>query len=136
MKGLQFALRTMTRRRGAPEWSAPAELYWLCYSPEHITRPHRLRQGVGAPGLLVGAVEVIQKRMERFHIHLRGAAVAPLVAHHSQGVPIDKKKGEASAKGLRLIHMLCPVWRAYYKHLLRDGQRRVWRSRTTLGRAT
>ena len=56
-------------------------------------------------------------RLERLLGQVRRAGTTPLSAHRSAPALLRKKWNVRGVKGLRMIHVLCPFWRAWHKQL-------------------
>ena len=52
-----------------------------------------------------------------------GNGAAPYLAHLSRGVTLDKGNRKSGAKALRLIHMFCTWWNAFFNAILRRNLR-------------
>ena len=122
------------RRRAAPRWSAPAELFLMCASPSYLSvGPRRLEGIIGVEEITKEAKKYTRAKTELVSIlvHAQRALHTPCSAHYSNGTLIDKRNGQKGILGTRIIHVLCPWW----KSLLRiNGERNSFggRRRTLL----
>ena len=116
------------RRRAAPRWSAPAELYLMCASPSYLSvGPTRL-EGIGVEGITKEARKYTRAKSELVSVlvHAQRALHTPCSAHYSNGTLVDKRNGQKGMLGTRIIHVLCPWWKSLFAAMVRDsfGRRR------------
>ena len=114
MNGVADQLRRMPKRRAAPTWSLPLELFAMIMNPGRLVENHRA--GVGLPEEEVSC-EVTRRRAKSVILQVRRSGVTPLVAHRSMPALLRKKYNVEGTKGVRMIHVLCPFWRAWYRQV-------------------
>ena len=111
------------RRRAAPCWSAPAELFFICASPSYLS--------VGDEGDSKAlGWKKLQKQQRSTHarsgswfsvlVHAQRALHTPCSAHCSNGTLIDKRNGQKGMLGTRIIHVLCSWWKSVFAARVRD----------------
>ena len=105
----------MKKRKVAPPWSLPSEVFLMITQQDRVTRPKQQKQGVGfqtedspmpAPTALHCLTDNVAKCFK--------TKWTPLNAHRSWGIPIPKFNGKIGCAALRLIHLLCTFWRAMF----------------------
>ena len=121
-----FVMSRSSKRRGAPPWSMPLEIFQLCMSPDFYSRKRRGVEGLGAEvGVPAGTARTVTKRLTRLLIHNRRCGEAPCIAHRSAAFQVDKHNGATSTKAVRLIHNICPFWKVFYKKIMVEGARAI-----------
>ncbi len=130
LRDLTRQLRRAIKRKGAPEWSCSLEVFLIYLRPGRTKEDHLARAGVG---MVMPDFTQIRRRFQRLLIHVRRSPVVPLIAHRSRA-PIARPNGLTGTAGLRVIHNMCPFWRAWYRcNLLRGDTDKAptWPSYTT-----
>lgn len=117
-------LRRRAKRKGAPPWSAPAEVWLLCARPFDQTGPHKQTAGVGATFVSTGGGEGARGILERLMAHVRRVGRAPAYAHRSQGFALPKHNQKPGALAWRLLQNGCPFWKHMYGMWLDRSLRR------------
>jgi len=145
-KDFKYAVKAIRRSklgRYAPAWSAPAEIYKMLLNPTWINSPSeywKRPMGIGARPVAImseepnspdpydknqlqhlGKYGEAAYRMFRLTVHVRRTESLPLQASLSYGFAPDKKNGKPGPAGRRLLHALCPWWRAYTRGQLLQG---------------
>lgn len=123
-------LRRAARRRSVPQHSWPAEVWHMLLQPRYVSMPHRRRgQGIGyLPEVAPDVLFACRRAVERLLVHCRRALQAPIIGNVSQGWQLDKGNNKEGVLRLRLIHGLCPLWRAYHRGLYVRYPNEVWAS--------
>ena len=96
---------TCDKRRVAPPWSVPNEVWLLALWPNWRKRQDK---AVGAVSHELAAptfLELLTRKLAQ----TISTRQAPLIAHRSRGADIAKPNGK-----LRLLHILCPFWTQVY----------------------
>ena len=138
------AIRKSKLGRYAPRWSAPVELYKILLHPTWISTPSdywKRTAGLGsrpapiwddaprtadpyAQDQLVhlGRYGEAAYRLFRLTVHIRRTGSLPIQASLSYGFAPDKKNDKPGPAGRRLLHAMCPWWRAYTRgQVMRGG---------------
>ena len=104
------------RRRAAPRWSAPAELFLMCASPSYLSVGPRRLEGIGVEEITKEAKRYTRAKLELVSVlvHAQRALHTPCCAHYSNGTLIDKRNGRKGMLGTRIIHVLCPWWKSLF----------------------
>ena len=99
------------RRRAAPQWSAPAELFLICASPSYSSVGPRRLEGIGVGEITKTAKKYTRAKQELISVlvHAQRALHAPCSAHHSNGTPFDKRNGQKGLLGTRIIPRSMPL---------------------------
>ena len=124
LDGLSAALKEGRGRRAVPAWSAPKEAWMLALCDAKHLGGREGGEGGGRGG---------ERRCDR----LREAVVTvlaatrkkvrpPLAWNVSQAVLLSKKNGKKGPAAKRLIHLLDPLGKAYFKQLWRRKPPRTW----------
>ena len=113
MEGTADKLVKMMKRRASPSWSLPTEIFCMLMRPGH--RRKKLQRGVGIGAQGVGHVQtpMLEQRLRSVLTQVRRAGATPLVAHRSHPCLLRKKLYDPKALP-RMIHVLCPFWRAWH----------------------
>ena len=95
--------------------------------PRFFTKPDvHLSLGVGVPHPSTVEVRgdgIFRHMFFELCVHIRRAECAPLVGCRSLDWQLDKKNSKLGTFGLRLLHGLCCLWRAYFRGIYaRDGR--------------
>ena len=114
MDGLSAAFKEGKGRRAVPAWSAPREAWMLA-----ICDAKQLRGGGGRCAKLCEAVVAVLAATRR-------KVRPPLAWNVSQTVMLDKKNSKRGPAAKRLIHLLDPLGKAYFKQLWRRRPPRKW----------
>ena len=116
-KDLRGTLRTLKKgqkRKSCPEWSVPAELFFMALDPLYLavedSVPHGLGFDKGECAKLTAAKDTMFKNWCRYG----GNGATPYLAHLSRGVTLDKGNRKSGVKALRLTHMFCTWWKAFF----------------------
>ena len=114
-------LKSMGRRKSAPDHSMPSELFLLAMDPTYRTgrgvRPNTrcaFKGAVAANGAPKLNSDFVRLRFEGFFSMIRRLDGAPLLFHRSKAVALDKHNGKPRMKGLRYIHSLCRLGNAFF----------------------
>ena len=106
---LREAVRTLQRQRAVPDWCAPAEVWrMLLFPSEHCDR------GASLSSQFHGQVEA---RLLHTLVQTRASQRVPTLWNISCPVELDKRNNKPGCSGKRLIHLLCPVGKAYFHQL-------------------
>ena len=110
------------RRRAAPSWSAPAELFLICASPSYLSVGPRRFEGIGVEEITKTAKKYTRAKRELVSVlvHAQRAFHTPCRAHYSNGTLIDKHNGQKGMLGTRIIHVPCPGWKSLYAVMARE----------------
>ena len=127
---LRDTLRILKRgpkRKSCPEWSAPAELLIMALDPRYYAVrdliPHGLGYDVNECAKLTQARNTLLKVLVQVRCADGGNGATPYLAHLSRGVTLDKGNKKSGVKALRLIHMFCTWWKAFFGDALRRSLR-------------
>ena len=136
---LRSLLKAMTRapkRKFAPRWSLPLEVFLMIIDPGRLTRPAQRMEGVGLgdrPSMQVRMdfyqpttrftyqrLRLTQpweprNRLEQILIHVRQANLAPCQANLSHTFQSNKRNGKKGCPSQRIIHCFCPLWRILFR---------------------
>lgn len=114
------------RRRAAPPWSVPAEVWQIVLHPGRLTKPERApRAGIGGSARVASAPRA-RRAFIMMHEQCRSTGLLPALAHRSFGWGLEKKRGGSTARSYRLVHLLCPYWSAYLGAVHQEAAR-WWR---------
>ena len=110
------------RRRAAPRWSAPAELFVICASPSYQSMGPRRLDGSGVEEVTKTAKKYARAKQELVSVlvHAPRALHTPCSAHYSNGTLIDKRDGQKGMLGTRIIHFPCPWWKSLFAAMVRE----------------
>ena len=110
------------RRRAAPRWSAPAELFLMCVSPSYLSEGPRRLEGIGVEEITKEAKKCTRAKSEWVSVlvHAQRALHTPCSAHYCNGTLIDKRNGQKGMLGTRIIHVLCPWWKSLIAAMVRE----------------
>ena len=110
------------RRRAAPSWSAPAELFLICASPSYLSVGPRRLEGIGMEEITKTAKKYTRAKRQLVSVlvHAQRALHTPCGAHNSNGNLIDKRNGQKGMMGTRIIHVLCPWWKGLFAAMVRE----------------
>ena len=106
-------------RKRAPYWTAPNEVWRMLLYPHYKLQPERTGVGFHEP------------RVSNFHfkqclhalfLQIRCSNSAPIEWHCSQGAQLDKQNGKPLCHGIRLVNMLDPMGKHFYRHIWRQGR--------------
>ena len=111
------ALMKAPKRRTAPPWSVPLELFLMGLRPDYYSVGKPKTEGIGfqAPGK---HARDFADRVPAVHGHVRRSFLTLRIAHKTMGVSLDKENNKPGVLALRLIHVLCTYWRTHFRALL------------------
>ena len=119
---LRDTLRILKRgpkRKSCPEWSAPAEGLIMALDPRYYAVrdliPHGLEYDASECTKLTQARNTLLKVLVQVRCADGGNGATPYLAHLSRGVTLDKGNKKSGVKALRLIHMFCTWWKAFFR---------------------
>ena len=85
--------------------------------------PHGLGFDKGECAKLTAAKDTMLKFLVQVRCKDGGNGATPYLAHLSRGVTLDKGNRKSGVKALRLIHMFCTWWKAFFSAALRRNLR-------------
>ena len=127
-KGLKWSFQLSKRRKMVPPWSAPAELWWMMAFPHRISNPRlapRKTRGVGFVEPDVQETPTFQWCLFSLCVGIRRRHRVPFDWNVSLGCQVPKPGKHAHPQRCardRLIHILDPVGKGYFAHLVRKRQ--------------
>eukprot|EP00929_Paragymnodinium_shiwhaense_P081903 TRINITY_DN42968_c0_g1_i1.p1 TRINITY_DN42968_c0_g1~~TRINITY_DN42968_c0_g1_i1.p1 ORF type:complete len:196 (+),score=37.59 TRINITY_DN42968_c0_g1_i1:90-590(+) len=124
MDGTAWRLFKMARRKATVGWSVPAEVWLMMARPRLLTKPEAARVGVGYVDEICN-IDNIKVALRLSLQTARAGGWPPLVASLSNAWQLDKKNGKMGTEAIRLIHGMCPWWKAWHRHLLVGREGRV-----------
>eukprot|EP00972_Heterocapsa_arctica_P032457 4781401-Heterocapsa_arctica.AAC.1 len=86
--------------------------------PERGRRDEKLGLGIGHFDYVTPK---FVRRLLDILVQVRATNAAPMDWHRSKSHPLDKGNGKPQCKGLRLIHMMPVIGRAWYEQSLARG---------------
>ena len=93
------------------------------YFVEGDSIPHGLGFGKGECAELTAAKDTMFQVLIQERCADGGYGATPYLAHLSRGVTLDKGNWKSGVKALRLIHMFCTWWKAFFGGALRRNLR-------------
>ena len=106
------------KRKSCPEWSVPAELCIMALDPLHFAVGDSVPDGLGFDKGESAKLTAAKDTMLNFLVQVRcadgGTGATPYLAHLSRGVTLDTGNRKSGVKALRLIHMFCTWWKAFF----------------------
>ena len=120
-------LKRGPKRKSCPEWSAPAELLIMALDPRYYAVRDSIPHGVGCDATECTKLTKARNTLLKVLVQVRcadgGNGATPYLAHLSRGVTLDKGNKKSGVKALRLIHMFCTWWKAFFGAALRRSLR-------------
>ena len=116
LAGIEQALKGSKRRRAVPGWSARRE-EWLLSLREavHLKKGERGERGANVRRLMIDLLKEVRRK-----------ARPPVAWNVSQTVMLDKKNKKKGPASKRLIHLLDPVGKAFYKQVWKKRETKKW----------
>ena len=106
-------------RKAVPCWTIPNEIWrMLLYPNSNTAQP---RPGLGHKHFPLRTPK-LQQALQQLFVHMRCSESAPLEWHCSQGTQLDKRNGKPSCQGIRVVNVLDPMGKHFYRMLWRRGK--------------
>ena len=101
LSGTAKELAKGNRRRAAPRWSAPAELFLMCASPSYLSVGATRLEGIGVEEITKTAKKHTRAKQELVSVLVlaQRALRTPWSAHYSNGTLIDKHNRQTGMLG-------------------------------------
>ena len=113
LEGICQALRQGKSRRAVPVWSARRELWLMA-----LCEARHLRRS--------GRCQHLVKAVQQLLLGIRRRVGPPAAWNTSQAVLLDKKNGKRGPAAKRIINLLDPLGKGYYKQIWRRAPPRTW----------
>ena len=111
LQDLRVQVRRGKKGKAVLEWGLPLEIWHMILFPNAGKEPRTL--GVGAEqGRIKNSFTF--RRIREVLTLVRRADAPPLDASRPSAFKLDKRNGAKGIKRLRLIHIMCPFWKAFY----------------------
>ena len=105
-------------RKAVPCWTIPNEVWRMLLYPNYNLA--RARHGLGHKSACLQTPH-LQNALQQLFVHIRCSESAPLEWHCSQGTQLDKRNGKPLCQGIRVINVLDPMGKHFYRTLWRRG---------------
>jgi len=115
IEGVQKILIRSGLRKAVPAWSLPTVIFLLILKPWHRWKAVCSGAGVGGRDRAPPQVPEVMHRLLQTMVHTLRVGEAPLQAHESWPCLIHKKFDPNPCLAVRMIHVLCPWWRAWFR---------------------